>query len=126
MFLNVGELGGGEEALHVDRHLAQLEPHCFRSLLCHYQTKPIVKKMQEVRMALIRSFKRKSMERNSLHDEIEATYSVFERDGRVFIQIDSYGRDTREMPGKKSQTVQIDREGAVALIEILKSEFRLT
>jgi hypothetical protein len=52
------------------------------------------------------------MERNSLHDEIEATYTTFKRDGRVFIQIDSYGRDTREIPGKKSQTIQLDREGA--------------
>lgn len=77
-------------------------------------------------MALIRSFQRKHMERNSLHDEIEATYTAFERDGRVFIQIDSYGRDTREMPGKKSQTIQLDREGAVALFNILKREFNLS
>lgn len=39
----------------------------------------------EASMALIRSFTRKHMERNSLHDEIEATYTTFERDGRVFI-----------------------------------------
>lgn len=76
-------------------------------------------------MALIRSFTRKHMERNSLHDEIDATYTTFERDGRVFIQIDSYGRDTREMPGKKSQTIQLDREGATALFKILKQEFDL-
>ena len=77
-------------------------------------------------MALIRSFIRKHMERNSLHDEIEATYTTFERDGRVFIQIDSYGRDTRQMPGKKSQTIQLDRDGATALFRILKTEFDLT
>jgi hypothetical protein len=77
-------------------------------------------------MALIRSFQRKYMERNALHDEISATYTVFERDGRVLLQIDSYGRDTREMPGKKSQTIQLDREGATALFNILKREFNLT
>jgi hypothetical protein len=66
------------------------------------------------------------MERNSLHDEIEATYTVFERDGRVLIQIDSYGRETREMPGKKSQTIQLDREGATALLKILTTEFNLS
>jgi hypothetical protein len=76
-------------------------------------------------MALIRSFIRKHMDRNSLHDEIEATYTTFERDGRVFIQIDSYGRETREMPGKKSQTIQLDREGATALFNILRREFHL-
>ena len=76
-------------------------------------------------MALIRSFTRKHMHRNSLHDEIEATYSVFERDGRVLLQIDSYGRETREVPGKKSQTIQLDREGATALFNILRREFNL-
>jgi len=76
-------------------------------------------------MALIRRFERKAMERNALHDEIEATYSVFEHDDRVLLQIDSYGRAEREMPGKKSQTIQLDREGAVALFEIIKREFHL-
>ena len=59
-------------------------------------------------MALIRSFTQKHMERPSPHDEIEASYTVFERDGGVLLQIDSYGRDTRGMLGKKSQTIQLD------------------
>jgi hypothetical protein len=37
-------------------------------------------------MAFIRSFRHKPAERNSLHDEIGATYKVFEHDGRVLIQ----------------------------------------
>jgi hypothetical protein len=74
-------------------------------------------------MALIRLFDRKHMERNSIHDEISATYTVFERDGRRFIQIDSYGRDEREIPGKKSQTIQLDRDSAQQLYRILKKEF---
>jgi len=76
-------------------------------------------------MALVRTFTRKHMDRNSLHEEIEASYTTFERDGRVFIQIDTYGRETREIPGKKSQTIQLDREGAIALFNILKREFNL-
>jgi hypothetical protein len=48
---------------------------------------------------------------------------VFENDGRVFVQIDSYGRDERAIPGKKSQTIQLDREGASALYTILKQAF---
>ena len=76
-------------------------------------------------MALIRSLTRKNMERNSLHEEIDATYTVFERDGRVLLQIDSYGRAGRQIPGKKSQTIQLDEEGAAALFKILKREFRL-
>jgi len=76
-------------------------------------------------MALVRSFKRKQMDRNSLHDEIDATYTVFERDGRVLLQIDSYGRKSRRIPGKKSRTIQLDRKGAGVLLGILKREFAL-
>jgi hypothetical protein len=74
-------------------------------------------------MALIRQFTRKQRDRVSLHEEIEATYSTFERDGNVILQIDTYGRDTRKVPGKQSQTIQLDREGAEVLYGILKREF---
>ena len=30
----------------------------------------------------------------------------------MLLQIDTYGRETREIPGKKSQTIQLDRQGA--------------
>ena len=76
-------------------------------------------------MALVRKFEHKHMERNSLHDEISATYTVFDYDDRSFIQIDTYGRDTRALPGKKSQTVQLDRKAAEQLFEILKRTFQL-
>ncbi len=75
-------------------------------------------------MALVRKFKQKYMDRNSIHEEIEASYTAFETDGRVFLQIDTYGRQTREIPGKKSQSIQLDRDGALALSKILKKEFR--
>jgi len=50
-------------------------------------------------MALIRHLVLKPMDRNSLHDEVEATYSVFAQDDRRLSQIDTYGRADREMPG---------------------------
>lgn len=75
-------------------------------------------------MALIRQLKEKSMDRNSIHDEIDATYTIFNKDDRTFIQIDSYGRTDRENPGKKSQTIQLDEIGARNLFDILKREFR--
>jgi hypothetical protein len=55
----------------------------------------------------------------SLHDETEAT----ERDGPVILQIDTYGRSTRQVQGKQSQTIQINREGVQVLYGILKHEF---
>jgi len=66
------------------------------------------------------------MERNSLHDEISATYTVFQFDDQVLLQIDTYGRPDREIPGKKSQSIQLDREGAAALYRILKSAFHFS
>ena len=64
---------------------------------------------------VIRTITRKRRDRVSLHDEIDATYTRFERDGREILQIDTDGRDTRKIPGKQSQTIQLDRERAEAL-----------
>jgi len=75
-------------------------------------------------MALIKSFEHKSMDRNSIHDGIGATYSTFERDGRRFIQVDSYGRAEREIPGKKSQSFQLDQKSARELFDILRDTFQ--
>jgi hypothetical protein len=59
------------------------------------------------------------------NDEIAAKYSSFERDGQTILQIDMYGRASREHPGKLSQTIQLDAEGAAALSKILQREFGL-
>ncbi len=74
-------------------------------------------------MALIKSFEHKSMDRSSIHDAIDASYTTFERDGRKFIQIDSYGRAEREMPGKKSQSIQLDEKSARELFDIPRDTF---
>jgi len=58
-----------------------------------------------------------------VHDEINAKYMVFEGDGRKLIQIDTFGRGYRDNPGKQSQTIQLDQEGAFALYAVLKREF---
>jgi len=75
-------------------------------------------------MARITKFMQNSMDRNSIHDAIDATYTIFENDGRSFLQIDTYGRSTREIPGKKSQSIQLDKVAARELYAILKSAFR--
>jgi hypothetical protein len=61
-------------------------------------------------MALIKSFEEKRMDRNSIHDAIDATYTTFERDGRRFMQIDSYGRAVREMPRQEEPINTTGRE----------------
>ncbi len=74
-------------------------------------------------MALIKAFEEKRRERPSIHDAIAATYSTFERDGRSFVQIDTYGRAEREVPGKVSQSLQFDEKSARELFDILRDAF---
>ena len=77
-------------------------------------------------MAKISKFKKgDNRERYTVHDEIEAEFYSFERDGRRLFQIDMYGRAQREIPGKLSQTVQLDKDAAAQLIAILQKELNL-
>jgi hypothetical protein len=76
-------------------------------------------------MALVRKFVPLELQRSTLHDEIEAKYAVFQKDGQGFVQINTYGRSTRDIPGKVSQSLQMDRQGAEQLIEILRKAFAL-
>jgi hypothetical protein len=76
-------------------------------------------------MALVSKFTAKDLERPKVHVEIEANYTAFEREGRVYLQIDTSGSSTRQVPGKVSQSIQLNRKGAEALYEILKREFKL-
>ncbi len=76
-------------------------------------------------MALVTSFERKDLERNKVHDPISASFTSFSDGERKFVQIDTHGRATREIPGKKSQTFQLDKAGASELVAILTKEFEL-
>ena len=78
-------------------------------------------------MALIdkEQFDRVDKTRNSIHKPTVATYAVFEEDGQKYFQIDTYGTAKRAMPEKVSQSIQMDRSMAEALIEILQRELSL-
>jgi hypothetical protein len=76
-------------------------------------------------MALVRNFEKLDGERTSLHVEVPAKYYTFEKDGVGFVQINTYGRPDREFPDKVSQSIQLDRTGAEALVQILTRAFRL-
>lgn len=62
-------------------------------------------------------------ERNTIHDFTEATYTVFRSGEDLFFQIDTYGRSSRKMPEKISQSIQFDRDSAKALYELLGKTF---
>lgn len=82
---------------------------------------------EDVEMAQIRmdNFKRIEKNRNMVHDVVYATYTVFEQNGERYLQIDTYGKSDRENPDKISQSIQIDKEMAQGLIEMMKKEFKL-
>ncbi len=71
------------------------------------------------------TIKRIDKDRNSVHTKVHATYTVFEMDGEKYFQIDTYGKNEREMPEKISQTIQFDKESAKFIVELLKKEFDL-
>ena len=64
-------------------------------------------------------------ERNTIHDEVQATYTVFDNNGEKYLQIDTYGKAGRENPEKVSQSFQFTREAASYLVNLLIEEFNL-
>ena len=69
------------------------------------------------------SIKKIEKYRNTVHDKVHATYTIFEMDGEKYVQIDTYGRIDRENPEKISQTLQFDRATAKFLVNLLCEEF---
>lgn len=76
-------------------------------------------------MARISSLESLILNRNSIHEPVEATYTSFSADGATYLQIDTYGSTHRQIRGKKSQSIQFDRDSAVLVYELLKRTFNL-
>lgn len=73
----------------------------------------------------LESIERIEKTRNTLHEKVSSTYTVFEKDGQKYFQLDTYGRDGRENPEKISQSIQLDEETARYLVRLLIREFDL-
>lgn len=71
----------------------------------------------------LQSFHRIEKNKNTVHEKVQATYTVFQADGEKYVQLDTYGRIGREYPEKISQSIQLDSETAKFLVDILKHEF---
>lgn len=71
----------------------------------------------------LKNIKKANKERNSIHEKVYTTYSVFEENGEKYVQIDTYGKSSREIPGKISQSIQFDKVTAEFLVNLLKQEF---
>ena len=74
-------------------------------------------------MALVKKIEQMTKERNSVHDEVNCTYSVFTAsNGERFFQLDTYGSKKRKILGKTSQSIQFDSTSAAVLKRLLEKE----
>ena len=74
----------------------------------------------------LNTIKKLDKDRNTIHTPVTATYTVFDTvDGEHYVQIDTYGKSNRALPEKISQSLQIDKDSAKFLVELLKKEFDL-
>ena len=69
------------------------------------------------------NIKKIEKQRNTIHDKVYTTYTSFEHEGEKYIQLDTYGRIDRENPEKISQSIQLDRETAKYLVNLLIQAF---
>ncbi len=76
-------------------------------------------------MAKIDKFDPVTRQRNTVHSVARAEVHSFEVDGKTFLQVDTLGKIDREIPGKISQSVQLDIEGARRLKDILERTFKI-
>ena len=74
-------------------------------------------------MALIERFVAVSGETARLHEPVDCGWRHFTVNGRTILQLDTYGRRTRQHPGKISQSIQLDREAASVLVSLLREVF---
>ena len=54
---------------------------------------------------------------------VECLWKTVDAEGSVLLQLDTYGSEDRAIPGKQSQTLQLDRAAAEELVGILRTTF---
>lgn len=73
----------------------------------------------------VENIKETDKSRNSVHDKVYTTYTIFADEGEKYVQFDMYGRIDRKNPEKISQSIQIDRKAAKFILNLLTKEFYL-
>jgi hypothetical protein len=74
-------------------------------------------------MALISSFVHKPNARAAFRTEVECGWVVGEHDGRPVLHLETYGSSSRSIPGKVSQSIELDEGAARELMTILRGAF---
>lgn len=71
----------------------------------------------------VKKIKREDKYRNTIHEEVESTYTIFEKNGVKYFQIDTYGKSERKLKGQSSQVLQLDEVSVHDLIKLLSEKF---
>lgn len=74
-------------------------------------------------MALIERFEARPIEPRRVHERVICGYSATEVQGRRILQLETYGSTARVMPGKVSQSIQLDEAAARELKLIIERSF---
>lgn len=74
-------------------------------------------------MALITSFEERPLEPKSVHAAVLCGYRAVVLGGERLLQLETYGSPDRAMPGKVSQSIQLNQASARALKRIIDSTF---
>jgi hypothetical protein len=74
-------------------------------------------------MALIQRFEDRDIGSGRVHGEVSCGYHWFDAGNRRILQLETYGSDARAMPGKVSQSIQLDENSAKTLMAILRRAF---
>ena len=74
-------------------------------------------------MALIAEFSKLQKERNQVHGVVECGYTIFDDGGSRYLQLDTYGSPDRQIPGKTSQSIQLNADSAAQLKRLIEKTF---
>jgi hypothetical protein len=75
-------------------------------------------------MALIQRFVERPRDVGRIHPtRTVCRYSILTVNGTPVLQLDTHGSTDREMPEKVSQTLQLDEQGALTLLKIIRAAF---
>jgi hypothetical protein len=75
-------------------------------------------------MARIARFEKITSDRQRIHGtETNCGYGAFDVQGRRYLQLETYGSNERKIPGKISQTLQLDEDRAAELLRIIRQTF---
>lgn len=74
-------------------------------------------------MALITQFAEVNKDENRVHEGVECGYTIFERAGSHYLQLDTYGSRGRKFQGKVSKSIKLDERSAGELQALIRRAF---